>query len=418
MMVKIKFSNGRVNSLTHMLKYTKADKDKMISTVLSILELRSDDYTILPIDKIWVEYKIADYPDLVKPLMPILENRIDKLSFTEIKEFKLPNTMDITLWSDNIRFLSDTIATFTTEKYNYDIVINEHSISTVIRSIDTNKIVSEFVDTKDPRSELDTFIRQVGEVIYTYVNGELIEKSKPIKVNFIKAINISKTPPKNKIITIDLESKIVSNNADELYEKNHKVVAASVYDGVNIKSFYLLDYNSSEELLIDLLTYLKQNKYSGYKVYAHNLSFFDGIFLLKLMPQVFDKVEPIFRDKRFISIKATFGKKRSITFIDSLLLLNSKLDKLAKAFNVERKLDYDLTSLIEGTFIVNESNRKDLLNYNVQDCIVLHQVMCAFSNYIYELFKLDISKYPTLPSLAFAASHRFVKIIKGFTYNP
>lgn len=737
MMVKIKFSNGRVNSLTHMLKYTKADKDKMISTVLSILELRSDDYTILPIDKIWVEYKIADYPDLVKPLMPILENKIDKLSFTEIKEFKLPNTMDITLWSDNIRFLSNTTSTFSKDNYNYDIKLSDKTIITQIKNIESNELLLEFTDTLD--GELDTFTRVVNNRVFKYINGKAVYRENIKKVKFIRAINKSENLNLN-IITMDLETR-------ELTNSNLEVISSVFYNGKEFNTFYLADYNNSSEMIKDSLANLKDKKYHRYSIYIHNLSYFDGVFLLKHMVEVFTVVKPIIRDGRIISIKVYFGnknkyhitfldsllllpsslsklsksfgveskgefdhnrsnstnlndilfreellsynkqdckilydilnifskeifnmftiditryptlsslafaiyrsnfmstkdikerfidssgevrekiikqsdipiitgplydqlvnafagghvdvyksfgeniyrydvnslypsimlnnpmpigipkyfegerdlselfgfvyvdiiapdhlkvpvlltkikgktiapvgewsgwyfteelkfaqslgykitvkggylfeyknifydyvntlynnrltydksdprnlickllmnclfgrfgmnpqmsvhaiveqsdlnydkvkiidrvefdngKKRSITFIDSLLLLNSKLDKLAKAFNVERKLDYDLTSLIEGTFIVNESNRKDLLNYNVQDCIVLHQVMCAFSNYIYELFKLDISKYPTLPSLAFAASHRFVKIIKGFTYNP
>ena len=36
------------------------------------------------------------------------------------------------------------------------------------------------------------------------------------------------------------------------------------------------------------------------------------------------------------------------------------------------------------------------------DCIILYKVIEIFSKYIFNLFKLDIFKYPTLPSLAFA----------------
>jgi hypothetical protein len=36
------------------------------------------------------------------------------------------------------------------------------------------------------------------------------------------------------------------------------------------------------------------------------------------------------------------------------------------------------------------------------DCISLHQVMTKFSEMIYNLFEIDINKYPTLSSLAFA----------------
>ena len=47
-----------------------------------------------------------------------------------------------------------------------------------------------------------------------------------------------------------------------------------------------------------------------------------------------------------------------------------------------------------------ESIREELLSYNRQDCLVLHQVICKFSELVFELFKVNIKKIPTISSLA------------------
>jgi len=48
-------------------------------------------------------------------------------------------------------------------------------------------------------------------------------------------------------------------------------------------SFYLTDYSSSEDMIINAFKDLLVKKYDNYKVYIHNLSNFDGIFLLKIL---------------------------------------------------------------------------------------------------------------------------------------
>ena len=76
-------------------------------------------------------------------------------------------------------------------------------------------------------------------------------------------------------------------------------------------------------------------------IYAHNLSGFDGIFLLKhLINYESGKVEPLIFSGKIISIKFIYTegigkdkKTRTITFKDSYLLLPSSLRELAKTFS-------------------------------------------------------------------------------------
>jgi len=96
-------------------------------------------------------------------------------------------------------------------------------------------------------------------------------------------------------------------------------------------------------------------KYNNYKIYVHNLSNFDGIFLLKILASLKNCfIKPIIKDGKMINIELT-SYKIKINFRDSLLMLPLSLRKLAITFKVENK----------GIFpylFVNDPNVK--LNYN------------------------------------------------------
>ena len=78
-------------------------------------------------------------------------------------------------------------------------------------------------------------------------------------------------------------------------------------------------------------------KYNNNKVYVHNFSNFDSIFLLSVFTDLSDSVHPVIRDGRFINLRINFAGKYNLYFRDSLLLLPSSLDKLAKNFSVINK---------------------------------------------------------------------------------
>ena len=43
-----------------------------------------------------------------------------------------------------------------------------------------------------------------------------------------------------------------------------------------------------------------QRKYNGYKVYLHNFSNFDGIFLFNILTELSNDIKPIINDGNFI----------------------------------------------------------------------------------------------------------------------
>jgi hypothetical protein len=172
-----------------------------------------------------------------------------------------------------------------------------------------------------------------------------------------------------------------------------------------------------------------RRKYNGFRVYLHNFSNFDGIFLLNILSKLSNNIKPIINDDKLIDIKFKFGKY-SLLFRDSYLLLPSSLNELAKSFDVESKnifpiffvndknvkLDYegDIPKIESFINLKNEEYidycksfkgekwnlKKECIKYCNQDVIILHKIIKKFSNVIFDEIRLDISKYPTLSSLA------------------
>jgi hypothetical protein len=225
----------------------------------------------------------------------------------------------------------------------------------------------------------------------------------------------------NNFITIDIET----------YIKDGLLTPYLIfYDGKNFYSFYLSNYNSVEEMMLDCLKSILVRKYNYYKVYAHNMAKFDLIFLLKYLVKL-GNIKPIIHNGKFISVTIAYGddNQYQIKFKDSLLLLLNSLNKLSKSFKVddgktvfpilfvnENNLNYigevpDFKYFKNINFVEYENYkakfnnnwnlRNEAIKYCNLDCISLHQVLTNFTEMIFDLFKRNVHHYPTLPSLAF-----------------
>lgn len=78
--------------------------------------------------------------------------------------------------------------------------------------------------------------------------------------------------------------------------------------------YYLTDFIDYEDMLTTLVKSVMIRKYYDYKVYFHNFSKFDGVFLLKILVGLMS----------FIEMVILFMTKK-VFFYDSLLLLPSSL---------------------------------------------------------------------------------------------
>ena len=128
------------------------------------------------------------------------------------------------------------------------------------------------------------------------------------------------------------------------------------YDGNKEYKFYLDNYvshsvrskrsvTSCDLMLEDALSYLFKAKYNKYKVYFHNLSYFDSVYILRILAKIAKsnnyKLNLQLKDGKIINIRVNYGPGQSklynIYFRDSYLLMPESLDNLAKAMKVEHK---------------------------------------------------------------------------------
>lgn len=260
-----------------------------------------------------------------------------------------------------------------------------------------------------------------------------------IKQNkFIKTGVTDKTLNQD-IITLDLETY-----QTKVCPKDSQVrlmpYLISFYDGVTSISNYLTDFVNSDLMILDCLNQLISIKYDGFKVYVHNLSNFDSLFMLNILQNNFDI--NLTRNKgRIISIKVSktipnplFRDKEkviSLTFYDSYQLLPSSLRKLGLSFNTITQKDifpYNFVNKDNLNYVgpvpsmeffptdtfssIDEYNHYKMNNFDWnlkqisidycnKDCISLHQVLIKFSNLIWDKYTINITKFPTLTSLTF-----------------
>jgi DNA polymerase type B, organellar and viral len=251
-----------------------------------------------------------------------------------------------------------------------------------------------------------------------------------------------------RILTMDLETREI--------EGSFHPYCVSIFDGNEIKSFYLLDFNDCESMLKESIEYIMKQKYHKHIVYLHNFSYFDSVFLINILSDLSDKIVPIIRDGKIIDFKFYYKNNYYLNFRDSYLLLPLSLSKLSKTFKLDNKgvfphkfvnnknisLDY------EGKFprikffdmkkisLEEYKNYKNLFNKNKKwnlreesikycelDSIILYKVLIEFNKIIFSKFRVDIFKYPTISSLAFAIyrsnylKSKEIPIIDGKMYN-
>lgn len=84
---------------------------------------------------------------------------------------------------------------------------------------------------------------------------------------------------------------------------------ASIFDGNNSYSFYITDYKSSDEMLKASVQFILKRKYNKCKVFLHNFSNFDGIFLMRIISNIVktNNIKPVIKDGRIINLRVEFN---------------------------------------------------------------------------------------------------------------
>jgi DNA polymerase family B len=413
---KIKYITGEKLSIGKLQRINREDKTWYIQFMLDFISLKSEYYKETQIEALIFSYGFKNGKAENKYAVPFTG------SYQSYGKSQLPismNPLDFGKIVDNIKSEYNTIYIIHNEK-GETITFTEFKDRNEIKISKSGNTLLTFKDVKTDFG----FMRLIDNSNKFYFkNGEQILFTKEIKTDFISKTKISKNIV-NNFITIDIETYIVDGLLTPYL--------ICFYDGKNFFSFYLSDYNSVEEMMIDCLKSLLVRKYNYYKVYAHNMAKFDIIFLFKYLIKL-GKIKPIFHNGKFISITIGYGDnyQYNIEFKDSILLLLYSLKSLCNSFKIdeaksifphlfvnENNLDYtgkvprieDFIDLskndyldYKNLFISKNWNLKlEAIKYCKIDCVSLYQIIYNFNNMIFKLFSLNIHRYPTLSSLAFA----------------
>lgn len=243
------------------------------------------------------------------------------------------NLLENKIYVSDSKYISGKIFEFTINPNDKPVVVNGVVIySTIIDGIQKvilrvkDQVLHTFTDKPLSSDTTGTFLRVIDGTSreYYYSENNLVLKKQSRKVEFLAPIK--KTLYLNKkYLVMDIETKLINNIFTP--------VCISIFDGLTSKSFLVMDYdNNTKTLFLNAFEYLKDPAYDNYRVYLHNFSKFDGIFMFCEMTEIFDEIDPRIRDDNFINIKVKYSsslRKKPYHFIfrDSLLILPLPKDK-------------------------------------------------------------------------------------------
>nr|YP_008475230.1 hypothetical protein [Candida corydali]AGS44529.1 hypothetical protein [Candida corydali] len=242
----------------------------------------------------------------------------------------------------------------------------------------------------------------------------------------------------NNVVPISLGFSVFNNSND--IGRIISDIDTSIYDVYNYMKDKYSDYEIleySNQIVIDCIKAMF--KYNKYTFYCHNFGKYDCIFLLariikynEAYPEDPIIYTPLYRDNVVIKLSLKYhykGKTSNISILDSYLLLNSSLRKLALSYNVEELkglfpysfLNYSTLNYIGPTpdkyyfsnisqeeydAIYIESNysiKDELHKYLTSDLRVHLMIMDKFRQQLYLLERQDMTKSITISRLSLNA---------------
>ena len=421
-LLKVRFDDDSYATFSKLQQVNKTMFDDLLEVLQGFLDSKAENYSNKVITNVIFQYHICYNKNIRTNLSK--SDKVKKVPLFNFVGYNLPITTDLKLWGV-LSNKTDNIYSIIKKGSNLNYSVHrEDQIQTVKVSTIKGKLLFEFKDIFgiNPSS----FTRILKNQEFIFLNGVLKLKKLIRKTEFISKIKVDKKIS-NRFLTLDIETRTI-NNIMEPY-------CVSIFNGTKFTSFYLTDYADSDTMLRNVIQSLMKTRYNRSKIYIHNLSNFDGVFLFKVLSN-FENThfKPVMKDNKMISLQFTWknnpdsSKFYSIEFRDSLLLLPNSLRKLSKAFKVEDKgiFPYDFVNLADLNYIgpvpafnyftdisMEEYNiyktnfndnwdlREETIKYCFQDCISLYQVLTTFNSLIFDMYQLNISNFPTLPSLAF-----------------
>jgi hypothetical protein len=405
----------RVLSLSNLVAINSESREYLLSIFLTNLTMRWQQYEDDILNDLWLEYTILPEGTNVIPRKKVINYTGKLIIDNKTSRIDLPVTMDISKWTNNYIADTKTMKVFKLGDNIITIRINKvkglHVHTIDIKNFDGD-FIHQIIDTKlksikstlsligqGSDSRFEHFQRQFRGQVSEFINGEeiLFEKNIAIenKGRYITKILKDKKYIFN-ILTLDLETRTIEGLLTP--------ISIAWYNGLVSNCLHILDHVSVDDMMNEAIDKLFIPENHGKSVYIHNFSNFDSIFLLKYLASKVSDIHSIKdfflikREDNIIILKVKINNVLLI-FKDSYLLLPNSLKKLAEGFGVTLKSEFnhEVNNSDEGLL----SNKDKLIEYNINDCIVLYEVLQAFSNEIFKMFKLNITRFATLPSLAF-----------------
>ena len=423
LMCKVQYSEAELGyrTLGHLRKVNIEDKELFIEYLTERLGIFNDAYVTLAISKFTFSYVIKE--GLAAGNRRLLQDLSDKSVTTHrFNNLNLPISM-------NPSEYGEVKGTTPFDNFTRHFVHNNkvYEIDVSLTKLINNVTILGASDLKWKDTKLiEGFKREIGKSTLYFLDGELVVRKYQVPAKPFTQLKVDPNMVSN-FVTMDLET-ITQDGKLTPY-----LVCA--YNGKD----YITSYaNESLDQKVLFTSFIEQlltffGKSNNLLVYAHNLSGFDGIFLMKHLLS-FGKVEPLLFNGRLMSIKIKLNNKlaggkyygKVIIFKDSYLLLPLSLRKLCKAFNVVTSKgffpflmntinyigelpqfkywkgvsDLEYNGLLSDYTNKLWSFKDEAIKYCKLDCKCLYDVLTKFNILIFKEFKVNMTKSLTLPALA------------------
>lgn len=381
------------------------DVNDLILSCQTYWTIRDQYYHSLNVDNIILSYKVY-HGEIYEHLLIKPKLLTSSVKCHTYKGYKLPLSLNLKEWGQPQYVSENNLLIYTKEKYIFSLNIVEKVYYWKLFANDVELL--SFTDTLLSDFNLTHFERNINGSKTTFLN---LSKIGTVKSNFyLKCLKPLKKSPfiNNKIITMDIETYTADKG--DLFP-----YSCGYYDGVNSYTFYLTDYNNHDEMITSMLNSLMIRKYNNYKIYLHNFSNFDSMYLIKPLT-ILGQLKITYRDGKFLKIVFKKGTNK-VNFYDSLLILPASLMSLGKTFGVETLKDifpyffqtkdrityrgpvpdikyFKNISLSEykeySERIKIWDMREETIKYLEKDLICLHQVISIFSKQIFRRFRVNI----------------------------
>jgi hypothetical protein len=433
LMCKVQYSEAELGyrTLGHLRKVNIEDKELFIEYLSERLGIFNDAYVTLAISKITFSYVIKE--GLAAGNRRLLQDLSDKSVTTHrFNNLNLPISMNP---SDYGNVLLDNY--IQTSGVNLHRFIVENGKLSYIIDISSDELINKVriqgpadLQWTDTKISDDVFKREIGKSIIFFMGGEIVLRKKVL----------SAKPFRKQSKDKDLESDFVTMDIETITQEGNLVpYLICAFNGKDYITSYANDplvgqgnvdpQKALFSSFINQLTNFFNKDRKALTVYAHNLSGFDGIFLMKHLLS-FGKVVPLLFNGKLMSIKVNLNiegfKGKTIVFKDSYLLLPMSLRQLCLAFDITAPKGFfpflmttinyigelpqfkywkGINSQEYDGLLSNYTNKlwsfkEEAIKYCKLDCQCLHEILVKFNELIFNEFNVNIYNSLTLPSLA------------------